>query len=250
MFRLRHAFALVLGAVLCASVPAAAQTVDEVVAKNLLAKGGVDLLKATTSVKITGVMKQPNGEMKMIVWAKRPNLKRVEAEMVGKEKFAGQKMVQAFDGTTAWVMFGGMPPQSMPPGPQLEAAKQQAEFDSVFLDYKEQGRKIELVGKGKLEGGEVYHVTVASKDGQTKHYYIDAETGLERKAVSTVRGPDGSLAQIEERFSDYRSVDGRMMPFSIEQIANGKPIAQTRVESVEFNVAIDEKLFQMPPRVR
>lgn len=250
MFRVLHSLPLVLAAALCTAVPAAAQTVDEIVAKNLLAKGGVDLLKSTATVKITGVMKQTAGEMKMTVWAKRPNLKRVEAEMSGKKEFAGQKMVQAFDGTNAWVMFGSMPPQSLPGGPQLEAAKQQAEFDSVFLNYQEQGRKIELAGKGKLEGGEVYHVIVTSKDGQAKHYYIDTETGLERKAVSTVRGPDGSLAQIEERFSDYRSVDGRMVPFSIEQLANGKSIAQTRVDSVEFNVAIDDKLFQMPARLR
>lgn len=248
MVRLSQLLPLALGAVLCVASPAAAQTADEIIAKNLLAKGGVDLLKSTSSVKITGVMKQPAGEMKMIVWAKRPNLKRVEAEMTGKQDFAGQKMIQAFDGTNAWVMFGGMPPQSLPAGPQLEAAKQQAEFDSVFLNYQEQGRKIELAGKGKLEGGDVYHLIVTAKDGQAKHYYIDAETGLERKAVSTVRGPDGSIAQIEERFSDYRSVDGRMVPFTIEQLANGKSIAQTRVESVEFNVAIDDKLFQVPRR--
>lgn len=222
--------------------PASAQTADEIIAKNLVAKGGVDLLKSTNTVKMTGRIKGQAGEMAMTMWAKRPNLKRNEMEM------GGQKMVQAFDGTNAWVMMGTMPPQVMPPGPQLDSIREQSEFDTVFLNHKEQGHKVELVGKTKIEGGEAYYLRIVPKQGPSRHYYLDLETGLERMIVTTAPGPDGMAARLEVRFSDYRSVDGRMMPFSIEQFANGKSIAQTKVDSVEFNVAMDDKLFKMPAR--
>lgn len=242
MFRLHPSAAVFLCGLVAFASAAGAQTVDEIVAKNLLAKGGVDLLKSTTSVKMTGKMKLPQGEASMVVWAKRPNFKRNEMEL------GGQKMVQAFDGSNAWVQIGTMPPQMMPQGPQLEGIRDQAEFDTLFLNYKEAGHTIDLVGKAKMDGGEVYQLRVTSKQGPPKTYYLDAETGLERRIVSSVSGPDGSPAQLEMRFSDYRSVDGRMVPFVTEQVVNGKPLASTRIESIEFNTAADDKLFQMPPR--
>ena len=41
---------------------------------------------------------------------------------------------------------GTMPPQALP-GPQAAYASQDAEFDSVFVDYKQKGHSVELVGK-------------------------------------------------------------------------------------------------------
>src|SRR3989304_8268595 len=63
--------------------PAFAQSVDEIVAKNLEPKGGMDLLRQTSSVKMTGtfrVLQPTEMTMPMTTWAKRPNLVRQAAE--------------------------------------------------------------------------------------------------------------------------------------------------------------------------
>lgn len=46
--------------------------------------------------------------------------------------------------------------------------------------------------------------------------------------------------------ADYREVDGRMMPFSIRQRVNGVVSASTKIDTVEFNVPIDDGTFRMP----
>ena len=247
-----HLFLLLLIAV-AAGVTAAGQagvtppagavqtpTVDDVVAMNLKARGGVDLLRATESMKMSGTITTPRGVAKLTVWIKRPNRKRSEMEV------AGERFVEGFDGTTSWVAKGNMPPQVLPPTPQLEEAKTRSEIDPVLLDYKERGRAVTLVGREKSEGAEVIHLRIVEK-GRVTHYYLDAATGLDKKVTNRMTSPDGMyVAQQELRFLDYRDVQGRMVPFTVQQVVDGKPVGQTKVESVEFNIPIDDALFKMP----
>lgn len=216
-----------------------AQTVDEIIAKNLEAKGGIEALKATNSVKMTGKMTAQGMEVPMTVWAKRPNFFRQEMSV------AGQSMIRAFDGRALWVMPPGMPAREMTDAPA--AAKMDAEFDSFFIDYKQKGVDIELVGKDQIQGKATYHLKVSRKDGATQHYYLDAETGLEKK-ISTVVEQNGRKLTIDREPSDYRAVQGRIMPFRTVEVVDGKPMVEMTIESVEFNVPIEDALFKMPAK--
>lgn len=239
MRRSRTVLAAAAALLLFAAAGARAQTADEIVAKNLKAKGGVEALGSTNTLKISGTMTTQGVETQMTTWAKRPNLKRNEIDAMG------QKVIQGFDGTSGWMAMGAMPPQPIPQNPAL---KQQAEFDSVFLNYKALGRSIELVGKEALDGKDVYHLKVTSKDGPVMDYYLDAETGLERKFVATVEGPGGVKQQVENRFDDFKAVDGRTMPHTIRTLANGKEVAVMKIQKVEFNIPIDDAIFKMPAK--
>lgn len=230
----------VVGLALLFGAPAArAQTVDEIIAKNIQAKGGVEKLKGTNSVKMTGVATVQGTQVPIVTVSKRPNMMRNEMEV------AGQKMVQGFDGTSFWVSMPGMPAQELPDGPQTEILKRNSQFDPVFIDYKEKGHKIEYKGKETDAGKQVYHLVVTAKQGPVAHYYIDATTGLETKTVMEIEDP-AMKGQLETRMSDYREVDGRMIPFSMTQVMNGNTLAEMRFEKVEFNVPLDDALFKMP----
>jgi outer membrane lipoprotein-sorting protein len=231
--------AAVLGFALLIGAPVAtAQTVDEIIAKNIQAKGGIEKLKSTNSVRMTGTATIQGTQVPVTTVSKRPNMMRNEIEM------AGQKMVQGFDGTSMWMAMPGMPAQEVPPGPQTEILKRNSTFDPVFLDYKEKGHKIEFKGK-ELDGGkDVYHLVVAMKEGPVAHYYIDASTGLETKTVIEIDDP-ALKGQLETRMADYRDVEGRMVPFSMTQVVNGQTVAEMKFEKVEFNVPLDDALFKM-----
>ena len=100
---MRHAV-IVLLAVSCFSVFARTQTADELIAKNIQAKGGIDKIKAIKSVRITEKFDGGGGfTAKASQINSRPNLVR--------ENFALQGMtaVQAYDGSTGWQIqpFGG-----------------------------------------------------------------------------------------------------------------------------------------------
>ena len=98
----RSLIVLVLAAVALAGTRANARqnpSVDEIVAKNLQAKGGLEKLRAVTSIKQTSRLSLPGGlEATVTVYGKRPNLTRQELNVAA----TGQTMVSAFDGTTAW----------------------------------------------------------------------------------------------------------------------------------------------------
>jgi outer membrane lipoprotein-sorting protein len=223
-----------------------AQTLDDIIAINLKAKGGLDKIRSTSTVRMSGEMsgKDMNGadiKATMTTLAKRPNLMRREATV------GGQLMVNAFDGKSLWRSMGTMPPQEAPDS-QAAYAMQDAEFDTVFVDYKAKGHKIELVGKETLAGKPVYHLKVTKKGGPPQDYYLDAETGLETQISTATMDPRGASVRNVAEFSDYRDVDGRMVPFAIRQRVNGNVVASTMLSKIEFNVPIEDSIFKMPSK--
>ena len=77
---------------------------------------------------------------------------------------------------------------------------------------------------------------------------LDAETGIERKITSTLNGPNGEKATATIEFGDFRDVNGVKAPFMIKNMLDGRLISQVTVSKVEFNVPIEDSLFQMPAK--
>lgn len=230
--------AAVLLALLALAAPAQAQTVDEIVAKNIAAKGGAETLRSTKSVRTLARGMMQGAEVSASTSSKRPNFFRNEAEL------GGQKMVQGSDGETFWMAVGGVA-RTLPPGPQTEALKQSSQIDSPLLDYKEKGITIEQGEPVTEDGRRQHHLIVTPKTGTPMHYYIDAETGLESKMV--IEAEQGQTKTVMElRFSDYKTVDGRTVPFTTTQYVNGNQVLTLKLEKIEFNLPLDDSLFRMP----
>src|SRR4249920_1111168 len=121
---------------------AAAQTVDDIVEKNIAAKGGLAKMKSVQTLKQTSHMSMQGMEATLTVLAKRPNLVRQEVQL------RGQTMVLAFDGVSAWTLnpFNGSNGVVLLSGAQADQVRDQSSFDGPLSDYKEKGSKLELVG--------------------------------------------------------------------------------------------------------
>jgi outer membrane lipoprotein-sorting protein len=238
----RAAFAL-----LVISIAAAAygQTVDEIIARNVEAKGGAAKWKSVNSVKMTGRISMQGTELPLTVYAKRPNYNRQEIMLKDKQ------LVQAFDGSSAWMinpMMGSDVPQELP-GPAAELMKNSADFDGALMDYKAKGHTVELVGREKLDGTEAYHLKVTMKGGtHVQHYYLDAKSGIELKTAADIDMGTGQKQALETQMSNYQQVNGIMIPHTIKQSVNGKPVVEMTIDKVEFNSAIDDSLFRMPKK--
>lgn len=229
----------VIAALLGAQSPAAAQSVDEIIAKNNKAKGG-DKWKSTTSMRLTARINIQGMELPMTIVSKRPNMMRQDMT------FQGVAIVQAYDGTTAWTinpMMGSEQAMEVP-APVAESLKEQADFDGPLVDYKAKGNTIELVGNEDLNGAKVHHLKVTAKNGKVTHFYVDEKTGVELKVVSDADLGTGPM-KIETELSNYQTLDGIMVPMMIRQTGPTGPVTIT-VDKVEFNVTIDDKVFRMP----
>jgi hypothetical protein len=244
-FVLRASLVLTL---LLVAAAARAQTVDEIVAKNLEAKGGADKWKTVSSVKMTGriTMQAMPGmqELPLTVYARRPNYTRQEFVIQDK------RIVQGFDGNVGWMinpMMGTEVPQELPPA-LSESMKNTSDFDGPLVDYKAKGNTIELVGKEKVGTKDAYHLKVTVKGGQVQHYFLDTTTGMEIKKTIEVDPGSGEKQTLETEMTDYQQVDGIMVPKTIKQLMNGNPVVQMVIDKVEFNSVPDDAFFKMPKK--
>lgn len=231
----------VLTALLAANSTAAAQTVDEIVAKAWQAKGG-DKWKAMQSTRMTARINISGMELPMTILSKRPNLMRQDITI----PMQNVTIVQAFDGEKGWAINPLEGPTATElPAPAAEAMKDQADFDGPLVDYKAKGNTVELVGTEDVGGAKAYHLKITKKNKQVQHLYIEVARGVELKSVSEVDMGAG-MTTVETELADYRAVDGILVPFTMR--VNGGPAGPVSmtVDKVEFNVAVDDKVFKIP----
>jgi len=225
------------------SLPLSAQTVDEVIAKNIAAKGGMSRLKAVRSVRMTGEFDTGSTQASFTQSYKRPMKARLDLSI------QGLTMIRAYDGQNGWqvVPFTGKKDPEPMTAEDTKNTKETADFDGPLVDYKAKGNAVELVGKEKVAGTDAYHLKVTLKNGEVRDLYLDAKTFLGCKAVTKNAVP-GSETELESTFGDYKEVEGLMFPFSIEQRIVGNAGASQKItfKKIELNVPLEDSFFTMP----
>jgi outer membrane lipoprotein-sorting protein len=219
-----------------------AQTADELVAKYVQARGGLEKIKSLQSMRMTGTMTTGELEVPIKLVMKRPNLMRMEFEV------QGMTGVRAFDGQNGWALmpFLGTPDATPIEGKELLEFADQADIDGGLVDYKAKGNAVELLGKEKVDGTDAYKLRLTRKNGDIDTVYLDAATYLQirEEGQHTVQG---SAKDFETRISDYRDVEGVKFPFAIVSGVKGAPQQQKlTIDKVELNVPMEAGLFKMP----
>ena len=241
--KIRTAFTLAGVLLLSLSVQAADPTIDEILAKNTEAKGGIEKLRAVNSVRFTGNMAMGGGmEAPFVMTKKRAEMVRLEFTI------QGMTGVQAYDGATAWMVMpfmGKKDPEAMS-GDMLKEMKEQADFDGPFIDYAKKGHKIELLGKADIEGTSAWKLKLTTKDGTESVIYLDADSHLEIKSEAK-RKVQGQEMEGEQSFGNYKEVEGMLFPTSMEMKPKGAPSGQTiTIDKIEINPTVADDLFKMP----
>lgn len=228
------------------AMPAAAQSVDEIIAKNVEAHGGMAKLKAMKSMRMTGRMTLGQGiEAPMTIEVMRPKSMRLELTI------QGMTIIQAYDGTTGWQVVpftGSKDPQPMS-ADDLKDAEEQADMDGALVDYKEKGHTVELVGMENVEGADCFKLKVTKKNGDVQYYFIDSDSYLELRTEG-IRKVRGTEMEFETSLGDYKDVGGGViLAHAISGGPKGSPQRQNIIiEKVEINPVIDPARFQMPAK--
>lgn len=241
---MRKTLTLAAALLFAVSIHAADLTVDEILARNAAAKGGLEKLRAVTSMKLTGKMSFGPLEAPFVLVKKRPESMRVD--------FTLQNITatQAYDGTTGWTVMpflGKKDPEAVS-GDDLKAVQEQADFDGPFIDYAKKGNKIELIGKDVVEGTSAYKLALVTKDGMESLIYLNDRSFLEIK-IEAKRKLQGQIVESETILSNYRDVNGLLFPFSMETRTKGASSGQViTIETIELNPPVDDASFKMPER--
>src|SRR5262245_60748027 len=229
-------------AVLLAAAPVLGQTADEIIAKNIEARGGLENLKAVQTMRLTGTMNTGEDELPSVLELKRPNKSRWEFTL------DGQRAVQAFDGKGGWMWIpfaGQTEPQPMGEQERKEA-EQQADIDGPLVDYKQKGSQIELVGHDPEFRPQDWKLKVTLKSGEVRWVYLDPKTYLQTVTVSK-RRIDGVDVEIRSEVGDYKKVGSVVLPHSFTASTNdGGETQSLKFDKIELNVPIDDDRFAMP----
>jgi outer membrane lipoprotein-sorting protein len=219
-----------------------AQTVDEIISKNMEARGGLEKISALKSMKLTGRMELQQGvDAPILVYQKRPNFVRVEFTL------QGMVGVQAYDGHKAWMVMpfiGAKVPQLMPEEDASDIIEQ-SDFDGPLVNYKAKGVTVELAGKEDVQGAPAYKIKVTLKTGAVRYFFIDAEKYLDRKIVRTIKSQGAELL-VDTFLGNYKEINGLMVPFSVDSKAGERVVNHITWENVEFDVPMDDSMFKMP----
>lgn len=233
---------LVFAALIILPLAAHAQTVDEIIAKNIQAHGGLEKLHSVQTLRMTGKLHQGGFEASLMQETKRAD--RVREEFT----IQGLTQIQAYDGKSAWQIspFGGRKDPEMLSADDTRNLQVDADIDGPLVDYAKKGHKAELVGHDSVEGTDCYKIKLMLKNGDVRIYYLDADSYLELK-IETQTMIRGAIQESEIYFGDYEKVDGIYYPFAFEQGQKGDSNrAKFTITKIELNVPLDDSIFSMP----
>ena len=224
---------------------AQAQSADDIIQKNIAAKGGADKMKAIQSVVATGKISQSGLDIPFTMTEKKPN------KLLLQVTFQGKTQIQAYDGNTGWITnpFSGRDIAEKMDADAIKEVKFQADIDGPLVDYASKGYKVEYVGEEDMDGSPTYHLKLTTQDADIYDFYLDKDSYLEVKEKSHIKEQDGTTQDAETNYSNYKETNGVLFPYTIENASeyNGQKVsAFLNIDSVKINDPVADSVFAMP----
>jgi outer membrane lipoprotein-sorting protein len=226
--------------ILALTVPAQAQSLDDILKDHFAAIGQDNLLKVNAQ-KISGKMIQGGIEIPFIQMSKRPEKVRVEGT------FQGLTFIQTYDGTEGWSLnpFAGVSdPQPMSED-DLKGMHYQADMDGMLWKWNEKGYTVTFDGKEDMEGTFCYKIKLVTKDEDTFTFWIDSDSYMMLRSNSKLKKM-GAEIESDTYYSNYMMNEGIAVPGKIETKMKGQTMGSLVVEKIELNPELSDTLFGKP----
>jgi hypothetical protein len=229
-----------------AQTPGPSPTADELIAKNIEAKGGAAALDAIKTIRFEGrsLVNQGQIELKYTQTSKRPGKVRTEGVL------QGMTAVNAYNGASGWKIFpfrGRKDPEKMSTD-EAKSLVEQAEVGGPLENWKAQGKTVTYLGTEDVEGTAAHKLKVVRKNGDVSYVYLDPDHFLEIRIIDQ-RTEQGAQVEVETDLGDYEKVNGVYFPFSIEAGSKGSTDKQKNIiEKGEANSAVDDAIFEFPAK--
>ena len=247
---LRFSIALLAGLLISPAMhgqsPSPTPTVDELVAKNLEAKGGAAALSAIQTIRFEGRLLANQGQLELKFTETKKRSGKIRSDAV----LQSMNLIQAYNGTSGWKIFpiyGRKDPEKMS-ADESKSLIEEAEIGGPLEDWKAQGKTVTYIGTEDVEGTAAHKLKVVRKNGDISYVYLDPEYFLEIRVIDQ-RLEQGAKVEIETDLGDYEKVNGVYFPFSLEAGSKGSSDKQkTIVEKGEANIPVDDSIFEFPAK--
>lgn len=203
-----------------------AQTAQSVIAKHIQTMGGQAKLNAINTYSFT--------EGSKTVYFKKPNKWRIDFMEDG-------KIVQSqlYYGGKGWTTYKSGETQSALSGMDIQDFLEGLLVHAALPEFK-----IEYLGKDDESDNLLVKITplVNSSLGRYYKYYINPRTYKITKLLQ-----ESDMASIIVSFSDYKSINGILIPLTSNSVSDFKNTSYSSTKTdVKINIPLDDKLFAKP----
>lgn len=221
-----------------------AQTLDQIINESLDAAGGRDAIEAVTSLRRTGMftMSTPfgdiEGDTEVVIIPNRKIYQDFDSDFF--------QQTSAWNGITAWRADNTQGLVELEGEPAVGLIAQTGLHP--FLAYD--GPQLlpvtfELLEDADVEG-QLHHVVTASVEGVTFTVFVDAATKLVFRVQSNTELPQLGPVTITADSVDYTEQGGVMWPARSLLDIPGLVTIDSRFNSTELNVDVDQSIFEKP----
>ncbi len=230
-----------------------AQTADEIIGNYLENIGGLEKLKSLKSLKIEAKVNQGGMEFPVQVVYLKDGRQSTSYEIQGKKLND-----DVFDGEVLWsTNFMTMKAEKSDAEATANFKLDANDFPDPFVDYKEKGYTIELMGKETIDGAETFKIKLiqepvtvdGKKEENISYYFFETESFVPLVMQTEIKSGQGKGMISEIVFGDYQEVNGLYFPFSMTQGVKGQPGAPIVIKSIKLDSEIDESIFAFPEDV-
>ncbi len=231
-------------------LPLQAQTADEIIDNYFENVGGLENLKTINGIKMNIKMSQQGMEFPVEV------VQLSDGRQMTSINIQGNELKQnVFDGETLWgTNFMTMKAEKSDIETTNNFKLNLNDFPGPFVDYKDKGYTIELLGKETIDSTEVFKLKLIKEpimvDGKEEEdisfYYFDTENFVPIAVEAEVKSGPGKGMVSFTTMSDYQEVEGFSFPFSMSQGVKGQPGAPMKIESIQLNPEVAEGAFAFP----
>ncbi len=234
--------------------PLQAQTADDILANYFENVGGLEKMMSIKGVKMTAKVSQGGMEIPLEILQLNDGRQMTVINFQGKEIKQG-----VFDGNTLWSHnFMTMKAEKSDAEATANFKLNSNDFPDSFINYKEKGYTVELMGKETIDGAETYKIKLVKEpimvDGKQEEdvsfYFFDSENYVPIAVQSEVKSGPGKGMTSEVTMSDYQEVDGIYFPFSMTQGVKGQPGSPLTIESIVLNPTVEDGAFAFPDEIK
>jgi hypothetical protein len=211
------------------------EPVDSLKAKVLAAHGGVDTLKQISTLVFSGKISTRGDSGTVTLILSRPG--KLRATMEYDQKYEDRILLD----NQGWRDFGDGFEEVV--DYSLDAMIFQYNHLNLPVGFLDEKYKILHVDQ-KIESPTFEILELIAKNEPPMAIIIDPETGLIRQVNGKIFIGENEVV-MSVGYRDYKKVNDVMLPFRIINYVNGKAIAESRYDSVQLNVELDSKSFDM-----
>ncbi len=212
---------------------------EEILQATITASGGEDIFRAMTNFTI-----------------------KTQSEITGLAKIAltvtetiqlpdkTKQIMELANGTRVQVLNGSQSWKQINNEVSALSAKEKREMErglfrdlfNVFKNYDSGEYRVSYIGEETLSGQTNHVVEIKNLTGDFFAIYVDAQTHLVNRKTY-LGAPEVGLATMAETYSDYRKIEGVMVPHKIVVTVNEKKFTESSVLETELNSDLSQTFF-------